>query len=209
MSTLRWYPCLAAWLAAYGGHNWAVGLGRAHATAGGACATPVTAWSTTFDRYRIVLVCRIITEVRRCGSAEVRRCGGAGYPMKPGCDDRRTDEPVDLPDVGDSWRNRLETLRQELARATDDRRRAECSARIQSDAIQRALDFLVRESDIDKFFTMFMQSLVEESESCACGVWLLDDQGKHCDLWMAFIDNHPLTRESAEWDAIAFPREHM
>ena len=120
-----------------------------------------------------------------------------------------SDEQRRMEDAGGTWTDRLEALTQALAQATDDRRRAECSARIQSDAIQRALDFLVREPDIDGFFKMFMQSLVEESESCACGVWLLDDQGKHCDLWMAFLDNHPLTKESDEWTALAFPREHM
>ena len=124
--------------------------------------------------------------------------------MKQRCYEHDTDEAARPADVGDDSATRLEALREQLAHATDDRRRAECSARIQSDAIQRALDFLVRESDIDKFFKMFMQSLVEESESCACGVWLLDDQGKHCNLWMAFIDDHALTRESAEWDRSPF-----
>jgi signal transduction histidine kinase len=129
--------------------------------------------------------------------------------MSERCYDDDSDELARLTDADGSWESRLQTLTQALARATDDRRRAECSARIQSDAIQRALDFLVREPDIDKFFTMFIQSLVEESESCACGVWLLDDQGKRCELWMAFIEDHPLTRGTEEWDAVTFPREDM
>ena len=50
-------------------------------------------------------------------------------------------------------------------------------AHIQSDAVQLALDLLVREPDITGFFRSFIKTLVEESESHACGVWLLDADG--------------------------------
>jgi len=61
-----------------------------------------------------------------------------------------------------------------LAREINERRRAECMARIQRDAVQLAIDLLVREPDISGFFRVFIKTLVEESESHACGVWLLD-----------------------------------
>ena len=34
---------------------------------------------------------------------------------------------------------------------------------------------LVREPDITGFFRVFIKTLVEECESHACGVWLIDD----------------------------------
>ena len=48
-------------------------------------------------------------------------------------------------------------------------------ATIQSDAVQLALDLLVTHPDLRGFFRMFIKRLVNESESHACGVWLLDD----------------------------------
>src|SRR5258706_13020829 len=77
----------------------------------------------------------------------------------------------------------FEALSQALARETDGRRRAECLADIQSYSVQLALDLLVREPDITGFFRAFTRTLVEESESHAGGVWLLDADGSHCDLW--------------------------
>ena len=56
---------------------------------------------------------------------------------------------------------------QALATETDQRRRAECMAHIQSESMQRALDLLVSEPDVSGFFRGFIQSLVEESESHA------------------------------------------
>ena len=83
-----------------------------------------------------------------------------------------------------------------LAREINERRRAECMARIQSDAVQLALDLLVREPDIDGFFRVFIKTLVEECESHACGVWLLDDDesAARCDLWMAYVEDRFYTR---------------
>jgi signal transduction histidine kinase len=100
-------------------------------------------------------------------------------------------------------------LTQALARATEDWRRAECSARIQSDAIQRALDLLVSESDIDGFFKMFLKSLVEESESCAAAVWLLNEDGTECAPWMAFVDDRAITKDTDGWEELKAPREGM
>ena len=79
-------------------------------------------------------------------------------------------------------------LERELAAALDSERRADCMARIQSDAVQLALDLAVRETDIDGFFRAFIKTLVEDCESRACGVWLLDDDGARCEPWMAYAD---------------------
>ena len=70
-------------------------------------------------------------------------------------------------------------------------------AHIQSDAVQTALNLLVREPDVAGFFRVFTKSLVEQSKSHACGVWLLDDDGQRCDLWMAWVGNWLFTRDSA------------
>ena len=111
--------------------------------------------------------------------------------------DQRSPRPVCPPDV--------ETLTAALAQESNERRWAECTARIQSDAMQRAIDLLVREPDINGFFKLFIQSIAEESESYACSVWLLDDTGG-CDLWMAFVDGQLLTSESEAWAALRLPR---
>ena len=66
-------------------------------------------------------------------------------------------------------------LKAELSTLRDDRMRAECMASIQRDAVQLALDLLVTHPDLRGFFRMFVKQLVEESESHACGVWLLDE----------------------------------
>ena len=87
----------------------------------------------------------------------------------------------------------LSDLRAELARATDDRRRAECMCRIQSDTVQLALDLLVREPDIDGFFRAFITSLVQESESLACGVWLLNGDAQ-AECWMAVVGDRFYSR---------------
>jgi len=102
----------------------------------------------------------------------------------------------------------VDELERELAAAIDQERRADCMARIQTDAVQLALDLVVRETDIDGFFRAFTKTLVEECESRACGVWLLDDDSR-CEPWMAFVDGQFHTRDAAEWDAAAPPREAM
>jgi signal transduction histidine kinase len=106
----------------------------------------------------------------------------------------------------------IAALKQALSRETDDRRRAECMAHIQSDAAQTALDLLVREPDVAGFFRLFTKSLVEQSESHACGVFLLDDDGERCDLWMAWVGNAWYTRESRDsehWRTLTLPGDSM
>jgi signal transduction histidine kinase len=106
----------------------------------------------------------------------------------------------------------IDALKRALSRETDDRRRAECMAYIQSDAVQTALDLLVREPDVAGFFRVFTKSLVEQSESHACGVWLLDDEGERCEMWMAWVGNAWFTREnrdSEDWRALSLPSDSM
>lgn len=99
-------------------------------------------------------------------------------------------------------------LRDQLSRAIDDGRRADCMARIQSNAVQLALDLLVREPDIEGFFRVFIKALVEESESHACGVWLLDGDGR-VDMWMAAVGDRFYTRTDPGWGTLALPRDAM
>jgi signal transduction histidine kinase len=113
-------------------------------------------------------------------------------------------------DSGDALTpSELEALRAELGRERAERRRAECFARVQTDAVQLALELLVREPDIEGFFGAFTKTIVEDCESHACGVWLIDDDQQRCDLWMAYLAGRLYTRKSPDWDAVALPRESM
>ena len=103
----------------------------------------------------------------------------------------------------------IEVLRAELSRERDERRRAECFSKVQTDAVQLALDLLVREPDIEGFFGVFTQTLVDDCESHACSVWLIDDDHRNCDLWMAYIGDRLYTGTSADWNTIALPRDSM
>lgn len=103
----------------------------------------------------------------------------------------------------------VQALRQALAREHADRRRAECFAKIQNDAVQLALDVLVREPDIDSFFGTFMQTLVEEGESHACGVWLIDPDQQGARLWMAYFQGELFTEVSPAWERLVLPRTSM
>ena len=102
-----------------------------------------------------------------------------------------------------------EVLRAALIREADERRRAECIAKIQTDVVQLALDLLVREPDVEGFFGVFAKTLVEESESHGCGVWLIDEDRRRCDLWMAYLSDRLYTPKSVDWDTLAVPRDSM
>jgi hypothetical protein len=91
-------------------------------------------------------------------------------------------------------------LRAALIREADGRRRAECSANMQTEVVQLALDLLVREPDLEGFFGVFAKTLVEETESHGCGVWLIDDDHHRCDLWMAYMSARLFTSKTADWD---------
>ena len=85
--------------------------------------------------------------------------------------------------------NDPEVLRAALARESFERRRAECRADMQTEIAKLAHDLLVREPDIDGFFGGLAKEMVEESESHTCGVWLIDESGTRCDLWMVYVEN--------------------
>jgi signal transduction histidine kinase len=102
-----------------------------------------------------------------------------------------------------------DVLRAALVREAGERRRADCIAKMQTYVVQFALDLLVREPDVERFFAVFTQTLVEESESHGCGIWLIDDDHQRCDLWMAYLSDHLYTAKGADWDALALPRESL
>jgi len=59
----------------------------------------------------------------------------------------------------------LVALKARLFRETDERRRAQCMAKIQSHAVQLTLDLLVREPDPESFFRVLMKALLDQTES--------------------------------------------
>jgi signal transduction histidine kinase len=104
---------------------------------------------------------------------------------------------------------RIAELETALREQTAERRRAECKAYIQDQAAQLALDLIVKEPDIAGFFAGFTQKLVEETESHASGVWLIDDQRTGSDLWMAHLHKSLYTAGQQGWDELAIPRVAM
>ena len=94
-----------------------------------------------------------------------------------------------------------EVLRGALIREAAARRRAECVARMQTDVVQCALDLLVREPDIQGFFGALTKTMVEEGESHTCGVWLIDEGGQRCELWLAYVKDRLYTPQTADVDA--------
>jgi signal transduction histidine kinase len=108
-------------------------------------------------------------------------------------------------------------VRAALLRETAARRRAEWVARMQADVVQRALELAVREPDIDGFFGALTQMMVEEGEACTCGVWLIDDGGRRCELWMAYVRDQlyalrpsgPAQRPLSDCGPMKFPFEPM
>ena len=92
-----------------------------------------------------------------------------------------------------------EVLRAALGREVSERRRAECLARMQADVVQLALDLLVREPDIEGFFGALTKTMVEEGESHACGVWLIDEAGQRCELWMTHVKDQLFNSRRVGW----------
>ena len=136
-------------------------------------------------------------------------------PGAPVADNGRMPYSLDSPEgevarqIEAGWVSRIEALTAAVEGERDQRRRAECMAHIQSDVMQRALDLLVTEADISGFFRVFIQTLVEESESHACAVWLLDDDSTQCHLWMAYVQGQFFSKETENWSALALPRASM
>jgi signal transduction histidine kinase len=102
-----------------------------------------------------------------------------------------------------------DVLHAALLRETVERRRAECLAKMQADVVQLALDLLVREPDIEGFFGALTKTMVDEGESHACAVWLIDDERQRCDLWMTYVVDRLFTRSTGDWCALGFPRDIM
>jgi signal transduction histidine kinase len=116
---------------------------------------------------------------------------------------------VTLPEMGEFWSQSFDNLKATLERESSQRRRAECSAQIQSHAVQLALDLLVQEPDPESFFRVFTKALVDQTESHACGVWLLDEDGQHCDLWMAHVGDQFFTKDGPGWESLTLARVDM
>src|SRR5262249_40783983 len=107
-------------------------------------------------------------------------------------------------------------LRAALIRESAERRRAECRANIQTEVVKHALDLLVREPDIEGFFGALSKTMVVESESHTCAVWLIDEDVQHCELWMAFVKERlfmpsktDTANEACRSGKSAFPCERM
>jgi signal transduction histidine kinase len=84
-------------------------------------------------------------------------------------------------------------LRAALVRESTEHRRAECSATMQTEVVKLAVDLLVREPDIEGFFGGLTKTVVDETESHTCAVWLIDDDGGRCELWMAYVKDRLFT----------------
>ncbi len=97
--------------------------------------------------------------------------------------------------------NDPEVLRAALLRVAAERGRAECNAKMQADVVKLAIDLLVREPDLIGFFGALTKTMVEEGESVACGVWLIDETGQRCDLWMAYVKDRLYSPQMPEWAA--------
>ncbi|HYU78661.1 MAG TPA: GAF domain-containing sensor histidine kinase [Vicinamibacterales bacterium] len=114
--------------------------------------------------------------------------------------------PIDQPELTSSD---PDVLRAALRREADERRRAECRAKIQTRVVKLALDLLIREPDIEGFFGALTKTMVELGENQACGVWLIDDDQQRCNLWMAYVTDHLVTPKSDDWKTLTLPRESM
>ena len=90
-----------------------------------------------------------------------------------------------------------------------ERRRAECLAKIQTDVVKLAVDLLVREPDIDGFFRALLKTLAEEGESHKVGVWLIDEDQKGCDVWMAHLDGAGLHRRQSRVEDDGVPASDL
>ena len=86
-----------------------------------------------------------------------------------------------------------EVLRAALMRESLARRRAECGASMQTEVVQLALDLLVREPDIEGFFGGLAKTMVEESDSHTCAVYLINDEAQSCELWLAYVKDRLFT----------------
>jgi hypothetical protein len=103
----------------------------------------------------------------------------------------------------------VDALRAALTRENLERRRAEALAKIQTNVVKFAVDLLVREPDIEGFFRALLKTLAEEGESHKVSVWLIDEDQKGCDVWMAHLDGQVFSPSSSDWKTkiTEFPRQ--
>jgi len=118
-------------------------------------------------------------------------------------------EPADVPLPAELSSTDLEVLRAAVLREHNLYRRAQCLASMQAEVVQLALDLLIREPDIEGFFAGLTKNIVEESESHACAVWLIDESGERCSLWMAYISGHLYTSANDGLRSLPFPHERF
>src|SRR5262249_36495744 len=105
-----------------------------------------------------------------------------------------------------------EILRAALIREWSEHRRAECLARMQAEVVQLALDQLVQQPNIEGFFGALTKTMVEEGESKACGVWLINEGREGCHLWMVFVKGQLYVASDTDMDACpesTFPNRKM
>jgi len=138
----------------------------------------------------------------------------AGQPDHSRCEPAERGRFEASPEVSSSD---PDALRAALIRESIEHRRAECRATMQAEVVKLALDLLVREPDIEGFFGGLTKTMVEESESYTCAVWLLDEEARQCNLWMAYTEDRLFTTskgvmpscEGKDPGARRFPCESM
>jgi signal transduction histidine kinase len=83
---------------------------------------------------------------------------------------------------------------------------------MQAEVVQLALDQLVQQPNIEGFFGALTKTVVEEGESHACGVWLLNEAKDRCYLWMGFVKDQLYVSQNGEANACpdgTFPATKM
>jgi signal transduction histidine kinase len=101
-------------------------------------------------------------------------------------------------------------LRAALGRERSEHRRADAIARMQSDVVNLVLNLVAHDFDLDKLFGALTKSMVEQTGSHACAIWLLDEERRQCDMQMAYIGERFYTRDSKGWKGLlAFPQESL
>ncbi len=116
-------------------------------------------------------------------------------------------ETCPLSEVEDIDSLSVSELKARLRSETGERRRAQCMAEIQSHVMQLKLELLDQEPDPDNFFRLLLRALLDRTESQACGVWLLDDDGAQCELWMAYVGDRLYSK--GDWGDLASSRQDM
>ena len=87
---------------------------------------------------------------------------------------------------------------------------------MQTEVVKLALELLVREPDIEGFFGALARTVVEETESHTCAVWLIDESDSGSKCWMAYVKDRlfiPGKGEPAPCETpsslVSFPCESM